>query len=102
MLDSNVHFAGLTAPSMLDDMRAQLDQAKAAGQKPVNWLVRMEIMATLCEQARAAGELTGEAAHIFGIMVRGSWRTLEIGETPILMCEGDEYHQAILDMYAGR
>jgi hypothetical protein len=73
MLDSNVHFAGLTAPSMLDDMRAQLDQAKAAGQKPVNWLVRMEIMATLCEQARAAGELTGEAAHIFGIMVRGSW-----------------------------
>ena len=86
---------------MLDDMRAQLEQATAGGRRPTNWLVRLEILPQLCDAARAQGILTGEAGHILGVMVRGSWHLLHEGETPLLVCEGDEYHAAIERMYAG-
>ncbi len=89
-------------PSVLLDMRAELDQALASGRQPIEWLVRLEMLTPLCDRAREEGVLSGEMAHIHGIKVRGSWKTLNPGELPVLVCEGDEYHQVILDMYAGR
>ena len=88
-------------PSILGDMRAELDQAIAAGHKPVEWLVRLEMLYALCDRARDDGVLSGEPSHIHGIKVRGSWKTLEPGALPVLVCEGDEYHRAVLAMYAG-
>ena len=89
-------------PSILGEMRAELDQAVAGGHKPIEWLVRLEMLTPLCERARDEGVLSGEIAHIHGIKVRGSWKSLNPGELPVLVCEGDEYHRAILDMYSGR
>lgn len=86
-------------PSMLDDMSAELDQVRAAGLKPVEWLIRLEMMGRICEDARERGILSGEIAHIWGIKVRGSWAILAPDDLPVLVCEGDEYHQAILARY---
>jgi hypothetical protein len=88
-------------PSILVDMRAQLAQARAAGATPVEWLVRLEMMPALCDRARDEGALSGEVAHIEGILVRGSFSLLEKGALPVLVCEGDDYHRATQAMYAG-
>jgi len=73
----------------------------AAGGKPGEWLVRVEMLNPLCKRAEDEGVLSGEIAHIHGIKVRGSWKTLDPGALPVLVCEGDEYHAAIERMYAG-
>jgi len=86
-------------PSILADMRCELDQARASGRNPVEWLIRLEMMDALCKRAEDEGVLSGDIAHIYGIKVRGSWKTLQPGELPVLVCEGDEMHRAIRAMY---
>jgi hypothetical protein len=80
-------------------MRAQLRQAVHAGAKPIEWLIRLESMGALIEVARDEEVLTEEPATILGIKVRGSWKLLAEGEGPLLICEGDETHRALLAMY---
>lgn len=86
-------------PSMLDGMRVQLQQAKDAGHEPVEWSIRLEQLPVLIEDARAEGVLTEDPAAILGVKVRGSWKLLPKGEGPLLVCEGDEMHRAILARY---
>jgi hypothetical protein len=84
---------------MLTGMRAQLRQAVHAGAKPIEWLIRLESMLAVCDAARAEGVLSEEPTTILGIKVRGSWQLLAEGEGPLLICEGDETHRALLAMY---
>jgi hypothetical protein len=86
-------------PSILADMQRELEQARASGRNPVEWLVRLEMMDALCKRAGDEGVLSGEIAHIYGIKARGSWKMLQPGDLPVLVCEGDEMHCAIRAMY---
>ena len=101
MPESNVirdHFLR-PQPGPLEDMRGQLKQAREAGAKPLEWLIRLEGIAAVEDAARAEGVLTEEPTTILGIKVRGSWKLLSEGEAPLLMCEGDEAHRALMAMY---
>jgi len=101
MSESNIISDLLNRPaqSLLDAMRSQLEQATAAGAKPIEWLVRLQQTDAVMEEARTAGVLTIDPITILGIKMRGSWKLLTKGEGPLLMCEGDEMHRALLAMY---
>jgi len=89
-------------PGPLENMRGQLKRALAAGATPLEWLVRLDAIAAVENAARAEGVLTQEPLSILGLKVRGSWKLLAEGEAPLLMCEGDDMHRALLAMYEGR
>jgi len=86
-------------PSPLDDMQGQLKRARDAGAKPLEWLIRLEGLHAVEALAAAEGVYTEEPTTIFGIKIRGSWKLLAEGEPPLLICEGDEAHRALMAMY---
>jgi len=86
-------------PSVLDGMRIQLQEATDAGDKPVEWSIRLEQLRELVEDARAEGVLTEDPCTILGVKVRGSWKLLAKGAGPLLVCEGDDMHRAIRAWY---
>ena len=86
----------------LDRMREQLKGALAEGKRPVEWLIRLDMVPTLERAAHAEGILETEPTTILGVKVRGSWKLLGHREAPLLVCEGDEMHRAIRAMYGNR
>lgn len=88
--------------SVLDGMHSQLDQARIAGAKPIKWLVRLEETHAVMNEARAAGGSDLGPDHDPRIPMHGSWKLLDKGEGPLLMCEGDEMHRALLASYEAR
>ena len=86
-------------PGPLDEMRGQLQRARDAGAKPLEWLIRLDGLRAVEEQAAAESVLTEEPITILGIKVRGSWKLLSEGEPPLLMCEGDDAYRALMAMY---
>lgn len=86
-------------PNVLDGMRIQFQDATYAGGTPVEWSIRLEQLRDVVGDARAEGALTENPCTILGVKVRGSWKLLDKGAGPVLVCKGDDMHRAIRAWY---